>query len=188
MTSQVFGNELGNYLSEFDSEKALAAAKETTDQMHNEEIGGLLLGMAVPAAKKLGEKALAYGQENLSKALSAGKQAMQEVAEPDGETAGNVQETLADADPEGDVAGLGETLGEDATETTAGDVIDGLLATAGALDASGIGAVAGTVVAAGVGIYSLVTGLKDIFDHPHEDPGPPPSLPVWEPGSVSNLG
>ena len=56
MTSSVYSSELTDYLSRFDAQEGLAQAKAALQQAHDNEIGGLLLGLVAPTAPKIVSK------------------------------------------------------------------------------------------------------------------------------------
>lgn len=53
MTSSVYSAELTDYLSKYDAEEGISQAKAAMQQVHDNEVGGLLLGLVAPTAPKI---------------------------------------------------------------------------------------------------------------------------------------
>lgn len=73
MTSSIFDKELSNFQSKLDSEEGIEQAKVALRAAHDNEVGGLLLGLAVPAAKAFGTRAFKLGEENLRAVIKGTK-------------------------------------------------------------------------------------------------------------------
>ncbi len=73
MTSSIFDRELANFQSKLDSEEGIEQAKVALKAAHDNEVGGLLLGLAVPAAKAFGTRAFKLGEDNLRSVIKGTK-------------------------------------------------------------------------------------------------------------------